>query len=421
MRDGGDWLPLPLSAAEPRRSPQRFVRDQSSPSDASRRSQRAHNRTRRELDQKTCSAALSRCTSVQPARARRGLNASRRARSREPSLTDVHTGPHRRRELSTNRAHWPLWIDNAHHEAIGGATLDIEDPATGETVATCAAADAADVDAAVKSGQNAWAGWRQAGVKQRGAVLRKAAALLRDALPELVDLETKHTGRPKREYAAQLGRVPEWYERGGGAVRDHSRVATPPRPARRGYSAENGRDAAAAGDADIQRRRVATPPRPGTWIFSGDGSVGATPRLRGSSVGRGSTREGLLDGTRRYHAALAETSEGRVPPLGGDPDHLAIVRREPLGVCGLITPFNHPLLIASKNLAPCLATGNVAVVKAPELAPASVLRLAEIFADAGAPPGVVNVVPGEGVTAGAPAGRQLDAVFCGVGVLSKGT
>ena len=110
-----------------------------------------------------------------------------------------------------------------------------------------------------------------------------------------------------------------------------------------------------------------------------------------------------------------------MPPLGGDPDHLAIVRREPLGVCGLITPFNHPLLIASKKLAPCLATGNVAVVKAPELAPASVLRLAEIFADAGAPPGVVNVVPGEGVTAGAPAGRQLDAVFCGVGVLSKGT
>ena len=95
-----------------------------------------------------------------------------------------------------------------------------------------------------------------------------------------------------------------------------------------------------------------------------------------------------------YHASLAETSEGSVPPFGGDGDHLCYVERAPLGVCGLVTPFNHPLLIAAKKLAPCLATGNTAVVKPSELAPGSVLLLGEILAASGAPPGVVNVLPG---------------------------
>lgn len=101
-----------------------------------------------------------------------------------------------------------------------------------------------------------------------------------------------------------------------------------------------------------------------------------------------------------YHGALAQTMEGNVPPFS-DEDHLCVVRRVPLGVCGLITPWNHPLLIAVKKVAVALAAGNTVVVKPPELAPVSVLRLARLFQEAGLPDGVLNVVPGYGHDAGA--------------------
>lgn len=97
---------------------------------------------------------------------------------------------------------------------------------------------------------------------------------------------------------------------------------------------------------------------------------------------------------------MAECSEGQVPPFADATDHLAIVRRRPLGVCGLITPWNHPLLIATKKVAVALATGNCVVVKPPELAPASVVELAKALTEAGAPPGVMNVVTGIGPVAG---------------------
>ena len=79
-----------------------------------------------------------------------------------------------------------------------------------------------------------------------------------------------------------------------------------------------------------------------------------------------------------------------------------MVQRVPLGVCALVTPFNHPLLIASKKLAPCLATGNTAVVKPVEpAARGSIIELGEVLAASGAPPGVVNVLRSGADTAAA--------------------
>ena len=100
-----------------------------------------------------------------------------------------------------------------------------------------------------------------------------------------------------------------------------------------------------------------------------------------------------------HFAALAQAMEGQVPPFS-DANHLNYVRRVPLGVCALITPWNHPLLIALKKIAPALAAGNSVVVKPSELAPVAVLALAHIFADAGLPAGVLNVVVGLGSVAG---------------------
>ncbi|CAM5205603.1 Gamma-glutamyl-gamma-aminobutyraldehyde dehydrogenase OS=Castellaniella defragrans OX=75697 GN=HNR28_001159 PE=4 SV=1 [Castellaniella defragrans] len=113
----------------------------------------------------------------------------------------------------------------------------------------------------------------------------------------------------------------------------------------------------------------------------------------------------------RYFGAVARTQEGAVPPFSGN--YLNYVRRLPLGVVGLITPWNHPLLILTKKVAPALAAGNALVVKPSELAPITPLLLGEILTEAGVPPGVFNVIPGFGAGAGAalakhPGIRKID-------------
>lgn len=77
------------------------------------------------------------------------------------------------------------------------------------------------------------------------------------------------------------------------------------------------------------------------------------------------------------------------------------VDRVPLGVVVQITPFNHPLLIAVKKIAPALAAGNSVIVKPSELTPLTTLRLGELLAEAGVPEGVFSVLPGYGATTGA--------------------
>ncbi|HWG25558.1 aldehyde dehydrogenase family protein [Actinospica sp.] len=95
----------------------------------------------------------------------------------------------------------------------------------------------------------------------------------------------------------------------------------------------------------------------------------------------------------RYYAGWSTKIDGRVP-AHSVPDALNYTRRVPVGVCGLITPWNFPLLIAVWKLAPALACGNTVVLKPAEQTPLTALRLARLFAEAGFPPGVVNVVTG---------------------------
>jgi acyl-CoA reductase-like NAD-dependent aldehyde dehydrogenase len=100
----------------------------------------------------------------------------------------------------------------------------------------------------------------------------------------------------------------------------------------------------------------------------------------------------------RYNAALAMARRDAVIPVEGD--YHAFTNRTPVGVVANIAPFNHPLLIASRNLAPTFASGCTTVVKPSELTPLTTLTLAKLFADAGLPPGVFNVVTGLGAAAG---------------------
>jgi betaine-aldehyde dehydrogenase len=101
-----------------------------------------------------------------------------------------------------------------------------------------------------------------------------------------------------------------------------------------------------------------------------------------------------------FYAGAVDKHHGQTIPVTGGVD---MVFREPLGVVGLITPWNFPLNIASWKLGPALACGNTVVLKPAELTPLSALRLAELALEAGIPEGVVNVVAGKGSVVG----RQL--------------
>lgn len=212
------------------------------------------------------------------------------------------------------RPSYGLWINGAEVAAQSGKETHIRNPATGDIVSSVAEGGEEDMKRAIENASEAFEDgrWSKMEARDRARVLMKAAEILRERTPRMAHLETLQTGRCLREYVAQLGRIPDWYD---------------------------------------------------------------------------------------YHAALAQTIEGNLPPFS-DPDHHCYVRRVPLGVCGLVTSWNHPLLIANKKISVALAAGNTVVVKPPPPAPCSIIEMAEILRDAGVPDGVINVVPSDGPTAG---------------------
>ncbi|GAB7353319.1 hypothetical protein MBLNU459_g3815t2 [Dothideomycetes sp. NU459] len=127
----------------------------------------------------------------------------------------------------------------------------------------------------------------------------------------------------------------------------------------------------------------------------------------------------------KYYAAIIRTEERSVLPTTGMLHNW--IDRKPLGVVAQITPFNHPLLIAVKKIAPALAAGNSIVLKPSELTPLTSLVLGKLMKEAGLPDGVFSVLPGYGVetgkalvehplirkvdvTGGTPAGRAIGAI-----------
>jgi acyl-CoA reductase-like NAD-dependent aldehyde dehydrogenase len=103
--------------------------------------------------------------------------------------------------------------------------------------------------------------------------------------------------------------------------------------------------------------------------------------------------------TFRYYAGWPTKIMGTTNPT--DDSRFIYMLREPMGVCALINAWNVPLVMAAMKIAPALACGNTAILKPAELTPLSTLRLAELIEEAGLPPGVLNVLPGSGTTAGA--------------------
>jgi aldehyde dehydrogenase (NAD+) len=102
----------------------------------------------------------------------------------------------------------------------------------------------------------------------------------------------------------------------------------------------------------------------------------------------------------RYYAGWADKIHGQTIPVRGR--YFSYTRREPVGVVGQIIPWNFPMLMVAWKWGPALAAGCTVVLKPAEQTPLTALRMGELALDAGYPPGVINIVPGFGETAGAP-------------------
>ncbi len=202
-----------------------------------------------------------------------------------------------------------LFIAGVEVAATSGETFTTVNPATGETLATVAQAGAADVDRAVSSARAGFAIWSAMTGAERGRIMLRAAAILRERNDELAHLEVLDTGKPIAE----------------ASVVD---------------------------------------------VISGAECI-------------------------EYFAGAAATIHGEYYDLGGP---FAYTRREPLGVCVGIGAWNYPIQIACWKSAPALACGNAMVFKPSDLTPLTAMKLAEIYAEAGVPAGVFNVVQGDGRT-----------------------
>ncbi len=118
----------------------------------------------------------------------------------------------------------------------------------------------------------------------------------------------------------------------------------------------------------------------------------------------------ILNASERFYqyAGWATQIEGTTKTVSSRGNHFTFTRREPLGVCGQITPWNIPMSAAALKIAAPLASGNTVVLKPAEQTPLTALYLGELIEEAGFPPGVVNIVPGFGPTAGAALAKHPD-------------
>lgn len=202
-----------------------------------------------------------------------------------------------------------LFIGGAWRDSRSGETFDTRNPASNDVLATVSRAGPEDIDAAVDAAREALEGkaWGRMDPTERGRILARIGARIRERAEELSRLESLDSGKTLRE-----------------SMSDVLYVAR-------------------------------------TW---------------------------------EYFAGLADKVEGKTIPVPGA--RFDYTRVEPLGVTAHVVPWNYPLVLSSRGLAPALAAGNTAVVKPSSNAPLSNLRLAEIAHEAGLPDGVLNVVPGPG-------------------------
>src|SRR6202040_2514567 len=121
----------------------------------------------------------------------------------------------------------------------------------------------------------------------------------------------------------------------------------------------------------------------------GDGLARLETANVGKPLGDSRWKMGMVADVFHFYAGAVEKHYGETIPVAGGVD---LTFREPLGVVGMIVPWNFPFMLASWKLGPALACGNAVVLKPAELTPLTAIRFAELALEAGIPEGVVNVV-----------------------------
>jgi len=114
------------------------------------------------------------------------------------------------------------------------------------------------------------------------------------------------------------------------------------------------------------------------------------------------THIGMSIDTFRYFAGWCDKIQGKTIPINhARPNkNLTFTKREPIGVCGIVTPWNYPLMMLAWKMAACLAAGNTVILKPAQVTPLTSLKFAELAVKAGFPPGVINILPGSGRVVG---------------------
>ncbi|KAL4217352.1 Mitochondrial 10-formyltetrahydrofolate dehydrogenase [Mactra antiquata] len=114
------------------------------------------------------------------------------------------------------------------------------------------------------------------------------------------------------------------------------------------------------------------------------------------------THVGMSIDTFRYFAGWCDKIQGKTIPINhATPSrNLTYTKREPIGVCGIVVPWNYPLMMLAWKMAACLAAGNTVVLKPAQVTPLTALKFAELAVKAGFPPGVINILPGPGSSIG---------------------
>lgn len=144
-------------------------------------------------------------------------------------------------------------------------------------------------------------------------------------------------------------------------------------------------------------------------------------RDNGTEIGMAFKAEPMsAAGTIRYFAEAIDKLYGEIAPT--EPGTLGLVHKEPVGVIGAIVPWNFPMMIGAWKLGPALAAGCTVVLKPAETASLTLVRMAELALEAGLPPGVLNVVTGDGPTVGAAIAESHDVdavVFTGSGATGR--
>uniref|UniRef100_A0A8C6DUB9 aldehyde dehydrogenase (NAD(+)) n=1 Tax=Moschus moschiferus TaxID=68415 RepID=A0A8C6DUB9_MOSMO len=235
-----------------------------------------------------------------------------------------------------------IFINNEWHDAVSKKTFPTVNPSTGDVICHVAEGDKADVDRAVKAARAAFqlgSPWRRMDASERGRLLNRLADLIERDRTYLAALETLDNGKPYIiSYLVDLDMV-------------------------------------------LKCLRLTSAPYSSCQIPGGAALI-ESDQLWFS-----------------YYAGWADKYHGKTIPIDGD--YFSYTRHEPVGVCGQIIPWNFPLLMQAWKLGPALATGNVVVMKVAEQTPLTALYVANLIKEAGFPPGVVNIIPGFGPTAGA--------------------